>query len=147
MPVKVFGSFEGTARLPQARVPSKLDFWDLGDPLQKKREQSRNGCRVSGSGSNKRTLSRPKVNWLIYQFINLLMKYFINELINWRINSLMPAAHFFHKFCLRRLVCGAFDFGVVFILPTHLYWKWFEFKYSVIARTRFVKDRNEESVK
>jgi len=33
----------------------------------------------------------------------------------------------------------AFDDSVVFSLPIHWYWKWFEFKYSVTTTIQFVK--------
>ena len=39
----------------------------------------------------------------------------------------------------QNLVCGAFDFSVFFSLPICGYWKWFEFKYSVITTTLLFK--------
>jgi len=70
-------------------------------------------------------------------------------------NYILPAAQFSHKkilpaapfFTYKNLVCGAFDSSVFFSLPIHWYRKQFDFKYSVITTTLFVKIINKESFK
>ena len=59
---------------------------------------------------------------------------------------------FFHKFCLQRifpkkkyLVREALYFSVLFSLPIYWYYKWFEFKYSAITTTQFVKNSKRVS--
>jgi len=50
-------------------------------------------------------------------------------------------------FIYKNLVHGPFDFSACFSLPIQWYWKWFEFKYSVITTKLFVRNSDKECVK
>jgi len=52
--------------------------------------------------------------------------------------KIWPAANFFIKNLLRHY------WSLLFCLPIHWWWKWFELKYSVITTTQFVPHSNEE---
>ena len=80
-----------------------------------------------------------RVPIMIWSTKSCLLRIFLHKFFLRRIlftKKILLPAHFLSS---KNLACGAFDFSVLLGLPIHWYWKWFEFKNSVITTSQFVK--------